>query len=148
MTNRVDTFLIPPLFYDVLGGEFQPQSDPDSRTHTLGRLACRTYEQGKLSPAERGGWESYRYTPSWASGVEATVHCDYLFDPNLHVMQQLAVHAASGKVLSVAAFANNGRMFAQVNGGESIPLELGEGLIEVRDEVAQLSQALFDTVEK
>jgi hypothetical protein len=148
--RRVDTLLIPPLFYDVLSGELRPPSDPNNAVHRLGRLAYRTYEVGQAQPRnQRDRCDRYTYSPSWAQDVEATAKAEYLFGPNLHVMSGLVIKASSGEELAVHCFDANKLLFVNVNHESGATnLHLGANLESVRDEVTRLAQNLFDAVEK
>lgn len=147
MLRRVDTLLAPPLFLDVLSGEFQPPSDPEGRAHRLSRLAYRAYEAGTERPYKYGN--RYSYTPSWAQDVESTVTCEYHFDDNLSVLRALSLRTATGQELAIHTFVANGMNFLNVNHGhESSRLELGSDLVQAQASVTELAQAFFDTVER
>lgn len=71
-----DALVVRPLFMDALSGGFEPLSDPQGRTHTLGRLAYASFTKGDVV---MDGYDDEHfgvtYEPSWAPGVEATVIC-------------------------------------------------------------------------
>lgn len=150
MLRRVDTFLAPPLFVDVLSGEFQPPSDPEGRSHQLSRLAYRTYEAGIQSPHTKYGY-SVEYTPSWAQDVVSKVGCDYYFDDNFSVLRSLSLRTAAGQELALHTHPVNGKNILHINhngGRDSLTLELGASLVKAQAEVTELAQAFFDTVER
>jgi hypothetical protein len=64
-------------FYDALSGGVQPPSDPEGRTHTLGRLLNATVANGDKK--NRGTHnELHSYRPSWApiSSIVRISHWD------------------------------------------------------------------------
>ncbi|HUY52953.1 MAG TPA: hypothetical protein VMV24_00025 [Candidatus Dormibacteraeota bacterium] len=78
-------FVVEPIFFDALSGEFALNSDISNR-HTLGRLAIATYTKGidmdSILPYSR-----FLYTPSWIK-VESEivcVHAGSLFLEELHL---------------------------------------------------------------
>ncbi len=85
MPIREENLVVRPLFIEALSGGFEPLSDIEGRTHTLGHLAYASFIKGDVV---MNGYDDEHfgvtYEPSWAPGVEATVICkQFVANPDL-----------------------------------------------------------------
>ncbi len=152
---KMRDFDTPPLFYDILSGEFSPPNDPQHMTHTLGRLSVRAYDAGeRVEPPETGlvlprfiaRPRSYQYTPTWAGTVRVTtVTDDFAWGPLLKGI------VLENQVNTLAFFNDRDAercqgLRIQTAGDISFTrLELGPGLNAIKATVSDIAQNFFDS---
>lgn len=149
-----------PLFWDALSGEFQAQTDPLFRLHTLGRLAyaaCtkgseRRYPNDLLDPQ----YDACEYSPSWAAGFVVNVLKSapdirgrkIAFTPEIKCVAIYKMHNDIGISLDLEEH-ESGLMLAvnitPYNSGDCYPLALGEPVVKARRVVTLLAEELFST---
>ncbi len=145
-----------PLFYDALSGDFEPQSDPLHRKHTVGRLAIATFLKGEViedydsSDVDLIG---IRYTPSWAPRVKVLI--DGLQDGKFFhpVFIDLASRnpriAVQGFDVGDDSLLGNDGYGLEVGDNPqdvSLLLELGEDLDGAKTYIAERAQVFFDSI--
>jgi hypothetical protein len=153
-----------PLFYDALSREFTPLSDPERRSHTLGRLAYAAFVKGDVVttgfPQQiEGGWSKV-YSPSWAPNVNARLDGISVIDPNIASTENSTMY----NVKSLCLEANDGNhyldlidntwhedgtsaMLLATNGSErKLELELGRKLELARGTVVTHALSFFNDV--
>ncbi len=152
---KPSNFNVPPLFFDVLCGEFRPPHDLRGFTHTLGRLSVRAYEAGeRVALPESGiqvpplmaGIRAYRYTPSWAGNVQATTITDYY--PLTPSMAGIVLEAPESTLAIFSEQDDDRRHGVRLelpDGSSSFtPLVVGHGLNDIRDSITAGVQTFFD----
>lgn len=138
------------LFADVLSGEFRPLSDPQRRSHTLARLATGACLKG------RGPNDCRDYIPSWADNSYIMVEQQPVGNidtritiaeragrwPSVVTLTDFALNAAMGPREHELVIEDNRDLIEVVS-----PLELSPQLDLIRQDIADIAQVFYDSVE-
>ncbi len=150
MTDVKREIVVSPLFYDALSGEFVPDSDPERRKHTLGRLSMAAVQKGEATQVDR--WRrDFEYKPSWAPGVLATAVCshmpkDKLLSSETEILSLIGVDLAdrvNGSSLTVIEEENGLSVIENEITFGLMPLELGPEIARARCIVAARAFSFF-----
>lgn len=147
--------LVRPEFYDVLSGEFLPQTDPARKRHTLGRLAVATYRRGEriqlVSDLTTPGTVTMLYDPSWATHTQVvtnweTVNRRWLRSRGDLELRSVQISDTFGNLFAVRYFPDSETVSFQ--GADPVvqsrPANIGEDLDATRTELTTAAQAFFD----
>jgi hypothetical protein len=150
MTKPTPEFLVRPLFYDALSGEFQPPHDPE-HAHTLGRLAFGAFSKGVRFLNRDLGTPyiaEYTYAPVWAPTVIAKIDCETApRSTQTLLLQGIHLRDAANRRLSIENYMMGSDHLLQIGTrhvNESFPLVLGAPLNTARDTIARSAQEFFD----
>lgn len=130
-------------FYDALSGNFNPPSDPQGRTHTLGRLMIATFEKG-VETNHGSHRQRHTYRPSWAP-VTSVVHVSHWDMRSLSLegdgRELMLAHTLSGKKHRSLQVIDTGL------GLEPIleePLGQEFGYVDLQERVSSIAQNFFN----
>jgi|GEM_PF-5093646 len=135
-----------PLFYDTLSGEFTTLDDRQ-RTHTLGRLACASFDKGTRSINRESDLPHLeaRYTPSWASHIAVTTSVEFVDENGLLPPTLMAIYLQDAADNSLFIMQNDRTVRLDVlDEVEDLSLSLGDELDLARAAITSATQRFFD----
>jgi len=153
MPRNAENFLVRPLFFAALSGEFPPPGDSLNRVHSLGMLAYDAFTTGELYDFEPNdqSYTAYRYTPSWAPNVVAQIDLDiFRRSSPLLVMHGLELTDNRDGSLYISNHFNSSPAGLFIGTSESdieLPLEQGEALSVAKMAVTHAAQNFFDSAD-
>ncbi len=148
--------LVDPRFADVLAGYFTPATDTLRAQHTLGRLLVATFNKGKQSeshPVEEifvGGYgklTAYDYEPSWANGaVSRIVTRSTDREPQIECGTGIFLKRPDDTVLAIGHNTLKNELGSVLldSNSQTVKLDLGYRMSEIRDQLAQQAEAFFN----
>ncbi len=145
----------------ALSGDFLPKIDANQRAHTIGGLLCATFEKGRSSmqlPASGDEFYTKYYRPSWSPHVEvaAGLHRVELrrgrdvagSDWHIVFLNEISLRDPYDNQYEINVTRDQKNLRLTFNDAlKSVPysLELGSGLVETRQAVAETAELFFNT---
>lgn len=147
---------------NALSGDFLPKIDANQRAHTIGGLLCASYEKGRSSgQLSARGDEFYTkyYRPSWSPHVEVATNLHRVelrrgrdsADWHIELLNGIRLTDTYENQYVINVSRDQKHLQLTFNDAlKSVPysLELGSGLSETRQVVAETAELFFNTSSK